>query len=686
MKKIITLFICSLFTLGLFAQLNRTVVPGAGPAPKINFGKTEKFTLDNGLRVLVVTNNKVPAVSYSLLLDLDPIVEGNAAGYTQLAGMLMSSGTTSKTKAELDEAVDFIGATLSASAGGIYGSSLKKHSDRLLEIMTDVLMNPVFPQEELDKNLTQMKSALQMGKNEPSAIANNVLGMMLYGLDDPYGEIMTEETLDRITVDKLKAYHDTYFRPNVAYLVIIGDIKLKDAKKQAEKYFGKWVRKDVPKHTYSYPKEYSAPRVAVANKDGASQSAIYVAHTVPVTPGHPDAIKASVMNNLLGSGSFNAKLFRNLREDKAYTYGAYSEFNTDKRVGSFRASASVRTSVTDSALHEILHEINVMRNEQVSAGDIELTKNMMAGSFSRALESPQTIAQYALNIEIYKLPADYYTTYLEKLAAVTPQDVQETARKYLHPDKAVILAVGNVSEMAESMKKFSPSAKVEEYDFYCKEVVRSNIPEGVTPESVLKAYINAIGGEQALRNVKELKMTNVMAMYGMEFEMVSLQKAPDKVKLEMKSMGSVMSTQIFDGTRGKVSSPQGEQIVEGEMAAEMKEQAVMFPELEMLNDTKNIELVAIENVDGNLAYKMNISKGDGSPATSVYFDVENGLKLKEVSPTPQGAATTVYADYQDFDGVKLPVSTKQTVGPQAIDITVKSVEINKGIDDSEFAF
>ncbi|GAO29306.1 insulinase-like:peptidase M16, C-terminal precursor [Geofilum rubicundum JCM 15548] len=331
------------------AQLDRSTPPEAGPAPQINIGEYEKFTLKNGLRVFVVEDHKLPMVAYNLTLDIDPVFEGEAAGYVSLAGDLMRSGTTNRNKAEIDESIDFIGATLNTHSKGIYGRSLKKHNATLLELMSDVLMNPTFPQEELEKSLKQMETGIQAEKNEPSAIANNIASVLRYGKDDPYGEVVSEENLANITTGHLKTYHQTYFRPNAAYLVIVGDISVKEAKKQAKKYFGDWEKAEVPGHTYSQWPTYEAPKVAIANRDGANQSTIMVTHTLPLTPGHPNAIKASVMNQILGGGSFNTRLFQNLREDKGYTYGAYSRLSTDKRIGYFSASAQVRTSVTDSA-------------------------------------------------------------------------------------------------------------------------------------------------------------------------------------------------------------------------------------------------------------------------------------------------------------------------------------------------
>ncbi len=466
MNRLFSLLIVVFCTTFLSAQLDRSVPPKAGPAPLINIGSYNKFKLSNGLKVFVVEDHTLPFVSYSLSLEIDPILEGNAAGYVTLAGSLMQAGTKDMTKAEIDEAIDFIGADLYTYSDGIYARSLKKHSETLLKVMSDVLQNPVFPQEELDKNILQIKSSLQADKSDASAIARNVSDVLRYGKNDPYGELVSEETIENVTVEHLQNYHRTYFRPNIAYLVIVGDIKLKEAKKQAKKYFGKWEKVAVPSHSYTLPPVNEGLKIALANRKGANQSAIRIGHYIDLTPGHPDAIKAALMNQLLGGGSFNARLFQNLREDKAYTYGAYSRLNSDKRLGYFEVSTEVRTSVTDSAIYEILYEMKRMQMDTVSEEELELTKNVMIGNFSRSLENSQTIAAFALNIERFNLPSDYYRTYLEKIAAVTSEDIREMANKYLKPDNAVVVAVGDIAKIKELLKRFFPDNEVLEYDFY----------------------------------------------------------------------------------------------------------------------------------------------------------------------------------------------------------------------------
>lgn len=683
MKHILFTLILTLFTAGSFAQLDRSTPPAAGPAPKINIGKYKKFKLPNGLQVFVVEDHKLPKVTYSLHLDLDPIKEGNSAGAIELAGLLMRSGTTTLTKSDIDERIDFIGASLSTHAGGMNARVLKSHTTELLEVMSDVLLNPVYPEEELAKSIRQWETSIQADKNEPSSIAGNILSSLVYGKNDPYGELVTEETLKNITRQKLIEYHSTYFRPNVAYLVIVGDITVKEAKKQAKTYFGAWEKKNVPTHKYDLPATFEQTKVAVGSRVGANQSTILVAHTVPMTIGHPDEIKSSVMNQVLGGGSFNARLFQNLREDKGYTYGAYSSLRSDKRIGSFSASAQVRTSVTDSALTEILYEMKELQKNLVDEQDLELVKNMLMGSFSRSLEDPQTIARFALNIERYNLPKNYYETYLEKVEAVTREDVRNMAQKYLQPNQALIVAVGAVDEMKESMQKFAADGMVKEYDFYGNEVLPAKEIINITAEEVIANYITAIGGRNAVSKIHNITTKASFNVQGASLEINTYQKAPNKIAVETMMNGNLFSKQLFDGNKGYFVSPMGQQGLEGAELESVKASAILFPELDYAANGFTLKLLGVETLDGVEAYKIAITNALGNSAT-LYFDTTTHLKISEINSSAQGTLISNFNNYQETEGVKFPMSIQQNMGPQNIEINVTSVEVNQEMEDDLF--
>ena len=683
MKRILLSIIISAFIFQVNAQIDRTKAPAAGPAPEVRIGDYQSFKLDNGLTVFVIENHKVPMVTYSLALDLDPILEGDKAGYVSMAGDLLRAGTTNRTKDQIDEAVDFIGASLSTSSKGIYGRSLTKYSEKLLDIMSDILYNSTFPESELEKNRKQQLTGLQSQKTEPRAIAANVSGVLLYGKDHPYGEVVSEETLKNITVNDCKNYYKTYFHPNVAYLVMVGDITLKEAKKQANKYFSDWKPGDVPKHKYDFPKGYDSPKVVVANKDGAKQSVIEVTYTVNLKPGEKDVMPAGVMNEILGGGGFSSRLFQNLREDKGYTYGAYSSLRSNKLAGRFTATASVRNAVTDSALVEMLKEMNKIRDEKVPEEDLNITKNIIAGNFARSLENPQTIARFALNTAIYDLPADYYKTYLQRLAAVNADDVQAMAKKYILPEHAVILAVGDVSQIKDKMKHLSPTGKVDQYDFYGNEVKESAVPAGLTAKQVIDNYIKARGGEENILKIKNVKSEATASIQGMTLNITSYKEVPNKICVETYMNGNLLSKQICDGENAKVVSMQGEQKLQGKMLDQMKYQAYLFPELEYSKEGYKTEMAGMEDVDGKPAYRVKVTNPARDTQT-LSFDKESGLMVKEVTPTPQGSSTTFVKEYKEVNGVKFPVKVTQSVGPQMIDVNVEKIEVNTDIEESKF--
>ena len=437
MKKIFSITLMLLLSLGLTAQLDRSQRPEAGPSPELNFGKYKVYELDNGLKVIVVEDHKLPRITMRLLVDNDPILEGEKAGYVSLSGEMLRQGTTNRPKDKLDEEIDFIGASLFTSPRLIYTGGLSKYTEDLFEIMADVTLNPAFPEEEFDKLKKQQISGLESQKDDPQAIASNVYNAVLYGKDHPYGEITTIESVESVSLEDIKTYYENNWIPNNAYLAIVGDIKTKDAKKLAKKYFGNWEQANVPRREYADPATPDQPVIAFTNRDASVQSVINLGNTIELQPGDPDVVKLRLVNQILGGGSLG-RLYLNIREDKGFTYGAYSSFDDDRLTGEFSASASVRNEVTDSAITEFLYEFNRIRTELVTEEELEAAKNYVIGSFGRSLESPQTLGSFALNIERYGWEEDYYSEYLKKLQSVTREEVMETAKKYLQPDHILI--------------------------------------------------------------------------------------------------------------------------------------------------------------------------------------------------------------------------------------------------------
>ncbi len=669
-------------------KIDRSTAPAPAAAPQIQIGDYQSFTLDNGLKVILVENHKLPRVSYQLTLDRDPILEGEKAGYVSMAGSLLKSGTSTKSKAEIDEAVDFIGARFNTYSTGMYGSSLTKHSDKLLGLMSDALLNPTFPEDEIEKTRKQTLSGLTSDKSSADAASGNISSAMTFGLDHPYGEQQTEKSTEKIQRADLVNYYETYFSPNIAYLVIVGDLNLEDAKAQAEDYFGKWEAKEVPQHTYALPTLPEGNRVCFVPVPGAVQSVISVTMPVNLKPGEPDAIATSVMNNIMGGGVFGGRLMQNLREDKAFTYGARSSLNTDDVIGSFYAYASVRNEVTDSSVTEFLYELDRITKEAVEDSTLQFIKNNMNGSFARSLESPETIARFALNIERYGLPKDYYATYLTKLSAVTTDDVLRVAKKYVQPENLYITAAGNKDAVADKLAKFSYNGKVEFYDMYGAPYVDLKpVPAGVSVQNVMDAYIAAKGGKEKLSKIQSLEQTGSMAAGPMALDMRVLTKDNNKILMTVKMGGQVFMKQVFDGEKGSVSQMGAAQAMGDSEILDAKQQADLLAPLHPEKYGLTQTLKGIDKLDGEDVYVVEVEDAEGSVTTELY-SVASGLKLNTVrtEETPQGPVnmSTRVLEYKEFQGLMFATKMLQSAGDQTFEITYSDVVLNPKVSNSEF--
>jgi predicted Zn-dependent peptidase len=669
----------------------RSQAPSAGPAPALEMGEYSQTTLDNGLQLIVVENHKLPRVSFQLFVDSDPILEQDQAGYVSMTGNLLKTGTKNRSKEEIDEAVDFIGANLSTSSRGAFGSCLVQHKETLLDLMSDVVLHPAFNQEEFEKLKKQELSGISASKNNPNAIASNIRSLVNYSREHPYGEFPTEESIENISMENCKSYYNTYFKPNISYLVVVGDIKADEAKQLAASYFGGWESANVPDHEYEMPQPPAGNNVVFVDRPGAVQSVINITYPVDLKLSSEDYVAARVMNNILGGGVFSGYLMQNLREDKAFTYGARASLSPNSRVGNFNAYASVRNEVTDSSIVEFLYEMNRIRNEKVADENLELVKNSMNGSFARSLERPQTVAQQALSIARYDLPKDFYENYLKKIESITKEDVLKAAQTYIKPESANILIVGNKDEVAEKVDHFDANASITFFNAEGEEVVASanEIPEGTTVATVLNKYIEALGGAESIRKIRSIAMEFNMEVMSMTMKGKRYVEIPNKFAETMEMNGMVAQKQVYNDGEGMAQSPQGKQMLEGDELASLKLSAHYFEELHYGEMGYTTELVALESIDGKEAYKVKVTPPSGNPKT-LFFDAESGLKIRELSSTEgqQGPVTITldYSNYETVEGVKFPMEMELSGPmPQPIQMKTQKIEVNTEISPEVFS-
>ena len=452
MSRTLLIIFYLLFFRVVVSQIDRSKAPDPSPAREIKLGETKEFSLKNGLQVIVVENHKLPQVRVDVYLDYDPVYEGEKAGLTDMVGSMLRAGTKEYTKEEFDEELDFLGSDLFATSRGVGMSSLTKHLDKTMDLLQQILLYPTFDnQKELDKLIKQHKSSLEAGLKNPNVISSRVQNVLLYGKNHPYGEYITESSLDKIGLDDIKEFYQSYFNPKIVYLTIVGDISFRGAKKLAKHYFGQWKSIETPKSAYAKLPERKETRIALVDLSTATQSSITIVEAVDYKKGDHNYFAGRLADRILGGGPFG-RLFKNIREDKGWTYGAYSRLSDDYKIkGKFLASAKVRNEVTDSAVVEFLKEIKKITTREVEQEELKIKKAEIAGSFARGLEHPETLAKYARTIKIEGLPKDFYSNYLKRINQVGKVEIKNAISSILN-DKTTILVVGIAEEIASKLK------------------------------------------------------------------------------------------------------------------------------------------------------------------------------------------------------------------------------------------
>lgn len=682
MKKIIVL--SSLF-LTLIMQAQDRTQPIPGPAPKINIKKPETFSLPNGLKVLVVENHKLPRVSYSLTIDNTPYAEGNKKGVDDLTSSLIGNGSTKTAKDPFNEEIDFLGANINFYSSGASASGLSKHAKRIMELMAEGALMPNFTQDEFDKEKDKLIEGLKTQEKSVTAVASRVERVLAYGKSHPSGEYLSEETINNVSLADVNENYRTYFVPEHAYLVIVGDVKTKDVKKLVENLFGSWTKATAPRFSYSNPSNVQYSQINFVDMPNAVQSEITILNTVNLKMTDADFFPVILANQVYG-GDFNSYLNMNLREAHGWTYGARSSIGFDKNIYSlFKANTQVRNAVTDSAVVEALKELKKIRTEKVTDEILNNVKAGYVGKFVMQVEKPATVARYALNIETEGLPTDFYENYIKNINAVTPDDVMRVANKYFLQDNLRILVVGKGSEVIAGLE----STKIPMFYFDKfgnpteKPAMKKPVPAGVTAKTVIDAYVAAIGGDKAVKSVKSIAYTGSttipQAPMPLSYSSKTDAKGRMMIELSMAGMGSIMK-QVVNGNTGYMMQQGQKKVLEGEELAKMKESAVLFNETLLATKT-GVTISGIEPMNGSDAYA--VVDGD----TTYYFDVKSGLKTAEASTEEQGGQkmtrVTNFNDYRAVKGVKVPFNTIMNVGFE-LDIKMSDVKINEDVSDADF--
>ena len=679
-----------IFANSLSAQLDRSIVPESGPTPEIFFGKPQTFMLDNGLTVMVVENNKLPRASASLSFDNPLIFEGEIAGVSSILAEMIGNGTQSISKEDFIEEVDFMGASLNITGSGAFAGSLKRYFPRVLELMSQAVLEPLFTQEEFDNQKNLIKESLKTSEKDVSTAANRVQNFITYGSNHPNGEFVSQASLDKASFNDAVDFYNNFSSPNNAYLVILGDIEFEEIKSKVTELFSSWESKEVVSNSFPEPKNPDETEVIFVDMPNGVQSVVTVINTIDFNKKEADYFPALVATRILGGGGAG-RLFNNLREDKGWTYGSYSSISESyKTKGLILAQAQVKNEVTDSAAVELLVELDKMRNKLVTNEELMSTKAKYTGNFVMSLENPATIAGFARNIITQDLPENYYNSFLENINNVTKEDVQNAAQKYFSPNKTRIFITGKGSEILEKIEGIEfngKKLKVRYFDQYGSEILRPDysVSTDVTAESIISNYIKSIGGAEKLNSISSIEVKATANLQGTVLEMYSLKNNQNQSLMTMTAMGMTLVKSVFNKYQG-YNEVNGQRVP---LTDEELEQAIinsaLFSELNF--DLETIELIGTSFVNDEKAYEIKITDNK-----SVFYSAETGLKLKEFeSQEVDGNLITgevFYKQYEEVDGILMPSEINQVSAsipvPGGLTFKTSLIKLNVKTSDSDF--
>ena len=447
------------------------VVKGKAPVNKqvlkVKLPRAEEAKLANGLQVVLLRSTKVPTFNMQMVVLSGGLSDpADHRGLASFTASLLREGTKGRASKEIAEQVDALGATLGANSGfsamttNVSAGGLVENFDQTLELFADVIRNPTFPQAEVDRYRNRTLSQLQLQRSFPQFLAQEQFNRAIYGTSHPASIVSPPaESLKKLSTKDLAEFHAKYYRPNNAILAIVGDLTMKEIMPKLEKAFGTWEKGDVPATTIPAAPAQGEAKIYLIDRPGSVQTVLQLG-TLGIERTSPDYFAVLLADRVLGGGP-SGRLFLNLREDKGYTYGAYSGFGGSKFRGTWTSSSEVRTDVTEGAMKEFMYELKRMRDEKVGAEELENAKRAIVGSFALSLEQPQALLQNIITQKLYNLPVDYWDTYPQKVDAITADDVQRVAKKYIDLGHLQVVAVGDASKARDVLSKYG---KVEVFD------------------------------------------------------------------------------------------------------------------------------------------------------------------------------------------------------------------------------
>ena len=698
-KKVIVLSMLVLSS-SLIGQIDRSM-PEAGPAPEIEFKEPYTTKLSNNLTLMVVVNDKLPTASATLIIDNPPILEGDKSGVKGLVTSNMGKGNKFQSKDEFIEEKDFMGSFISYNSSGGSISSLSRYFERTMTMFAQGALYPIFSDEEFEKEKTKLTEALKIDEKNAASIARRVENIVAYKKDHPRSEYTTEASVSNINITDIEKFYKSYFKPNNAYLVVIGDVNLEGTIALSKKLFEDWkYSNELDKmfgeesiNDFEEPEVSKRTTIHIVDVPNATNVEISFQNIIDRKTSDTDYFSGTVANRVLGAGP-ESRLFSVIREEKGFAYGAYSGLPTSSKTKTkFVARTTVRTEVADSAIVEMHNQLKIMRDNPITDEELSNVKSGYFGEFAMSIENPITIANQALSIRSENLPEDFYKTFLSNLNTVSKDDVMQSSKKFFLIDNAQIVVTGKINDILDNLESiYLDENKIDViYHDAFGEIIEKpdySVDASVSVENIINKYIDLIGGKDKLEKVESIESNGNanINMQGQSFvlEFYSLKNNQNQSLNTITAGGMVVQRSVFNRYQGyNEVNGQRMPLTDSEL-----EQAIINSALfsELNYDFSTIELIGTAIVDNQKAYQIKITENK-----TEYYSIESGLKIKEVeiqeTEGNQVVQETTIKDYNEVDGVLIPSEINLVAPgtpPDGFTIKFNRIKLNVKTSDSDF--
>ena len=699
-KKVVVLFILALSS-SLSGQVDRSI-PEAGPAPVIEFKEPFTTKLSNNLTLMIVVNDKLPTASATLIIDNPPILESDKSGMKSLVTSNMGEGNKFQSKDEFIEEKDFMGSFISYNSSGGSFSSLSRYFERTMTMFAQGALYPIFSDEEFVKEKTKLTEALKIDEKNAASIARRVENIVAYKKGHPRSEYVTEASVASIEMTDIDNFYKSYFKPNNAYLVVIGDVNMDKTISLSKELFEGWqYSNELDKmfgegsvNDFVDPEISEKTTIHVVDVPNSANVEISFQNIIDRKTSDTDYFSGTVANRVLGAGP-ESRLFSVIREEKGYAYGAYSGLPTSsKSKTKFQARTTVRTEVADSAIVEMHNQLKIMRDDPITDEELSNVKSGYFGSFAMSMEESSTIANQALSIRSENLPTDFYKTFLSNLNKVSKDDVMDSSKKFFLIDNAQIVVTGKINDIIENLENiYLDNNKIDViyHDEFGNITQRPDysVSDDVTTESIINNYLDLIGGKDKLEEVEsiEIKGNANLNMQGQSLvlEFYSLKNNQNQSLATVTAGGMVVQKSVFNKYQGyNEVNGQKMPITDTEL-----EQAIINSALftELNYDYSTMELVGTSIVNEEKAYEVKVTDNK-----TEYYSIESGLKVKEVETSEvegnQMSVETTINEYEEVDGILIPseinLVTPGMPIPGGITIKFGTINLNIKTSDSDF--